>query len=107
MKLETTPSQHRRSSLRAVANRIAWRLSEVSQPYTDRNEAAPAELLEKHFMQIISEREDLKGGPITPFECKLLAEKLVPKAVEKITRRLTRTNENISGLLDTLEARPM
>jgi hypothetical protein len=107
MKLKTKPSQHRRLSLRAIAHRISWRLSEVSTPYTDHNQAPPGELLERHFMEIIGECDDLRGGALTTLEINLLAEKLVPKAVEKITRRLTRTNEKMSGLLDTLEARPM
>jgi hypothetical protein len=100
-------SEQRRVSLRGVAHRIAWQLSEVSKPYTDRNEAPPGELLVEHFLEVCNHSEDLRGGPLTTSEMNLLAEKLVPKAVEKITRRLTRTNENISGLLDTLEARAM
>lgn len=100
-------SRQRRVSLRGIAHRIAWQLGEISKPYTSKGEVPPGELLEKHFLEIIGDCDDLRGGPMTSPEVNLLAEKLVPAAVEKITRRVTRTNGQLEGLMDTLERRAM
>ena len=80
----------RRDTLTGVAHTIAMRFGEVSEPYINRGQETPREILAHEFGKICEEFEYQYGGkPLTTSEMELLANRLVPKAIDKITRRIS------------------
>lgn len=79
--------RRRRSSLTGVAYRIAMRIREISQPYLDRGEEVPRDVLAKEFHDVCDEYTNLRGGELSTEEMKAIAEKHIPKALRQIEQR--------------------
>jgi hypothetical protein len=96
--------RNRRNVLKAVAYRVALRLHEVSKPFIDRGEETPPMLLEHEFRTVC---DQFDGRPLTTGEIELLAIKLVPKAIDQITKRIQRAADEVGRVADSMEAAQM
>jgi hypothetical protein len=80
-------NRSRRSSLTGISHRIAFKIREISKPYSDRDEEVPRDLLVGTFLKICEEHSPRHGGPLTTEEMQIVAEKWVPRAFAQIDRR--------------------
>ena len=78
----------RRNALKAVAYVAALRLHEVSKPYIDRGEETPREILAHEFGTVCATYDRTHDAKLTKAEMEKIAFKLMPKAIDTITRRI-------------------
>jgi hypothetical protein len=91
----TTSARLRSKGLIARAHAIAIRLHQISEPYLNRDEAVPIDLLVAAFEQEIDNTDQLRGGPLTSLEIPLLATTLVPNALAEIRRTIETADKNL------------
>jgi hypothetical protein len=94
----------RRNSLTGVAHLIAMKLHLISKRFIERGEETPRDLLAHEFGTICAEYADIHGGPLTTEETRLLASKWVPRAIDRMTKRIQRGSDFVGSLADSMRA---
>ncbi len=86
-----------RTNLNDIAKEVALAFYKASQPHMAAGQIAPREELAQIFGTICAQHKDL-----TEKEMKHIFFKLVPKAVDKMTRNLDRANDTVLSVIDRL-----
>jgi hypothetical protein len=84
IELMSTP---RRNTFTGIAGRISKRFNEVSQPYLDRGEPVPADLLDREFKKMCRDYEIRHGITLNASDRAIILEKYVPRSANQWARR--------------------
>jgi hypothetical protein len=80
-------STPRRNVFTGIAGRISKRFHEVSQPYLDRGERVPKELLDLEFKKICRDYEMRHGISLNASDREIILAKFVPRSASQWARR--------------------
>jgi hypothetical protein len=94
----------RRSTLTGIAHKIAMRFGEISKLYIERGESTPPEILAHEFDTICAEYEDMHDGALSTADMQTLALHFVPRAIDRMTKRMQAQNDFCHSLARSVEA---
>jgi hypothetical protein len=80
-------STPRRNVFTGIAGRVSKRFHDVSQPYLDRGERVPADLLDREFKKICRDYEMRHGVILNASDRGIILAKYVPRSASQWARR--------------------